>query len=363
MPTVRHAVILAGGSGTRLWPASRRARPKQFLDLTGDGSLLAMALRRARGAVDGTVVVVTAAAHAPLCEREAAAAGVAVDIVGEPAGRNTAAALGLAAVHLLHRDADAVIGALPADQHVGDEPAMARALERAFAAAERADRIATIGLTPTRAETGFGYLELGGDAGLGIPGVREVARFVEKPDAATAAAYLAGGAHLWNGGMFFLRARRLADELARHLPATWAALGAVATALADGGDVAAATAAAYATMPSISIDHGVMERADGVVTVPAEVGWSDVGSWAALAELRPDAGDADGNLTDGAVVVCDGHGNLVVSEPGRTIALVGVSDLVVVQAGDAVLIVPRARAQDVRLAVEALGRAGLDRFL
>ncbi len=365
---MRHAVILAGGSGTRLWPASRRARPKQFLDLTPDGagSLLALALRRARGAVDGTVVVVTAADHAAMCQAEAEAAGVAVTIVGEPTGRNTAAALGLAAVHLLHRDPDAVIGALPADQHVGDEPAMARALERAFAAAERADRICTIGLTPSRPETGFGYLELAAapDAGLGVPGVREVARFVEKPDAATAAAYVAGGRHLWNGGMFFLRARRLADELARRLPATWAALGGVAAALAAGADadaVAAATRAAYATIPSISIDHGVMEHAEGVVTVPADVGWSDVGSWAAVAELR--GASADGNVTAGAVVVRDGRGNLAITDPGRAIALVGVSDLVVVQAGDAILVVPRDRAQDVRLAVEALAQAGLDRFL
>lgn len=363
-------MILAGGSGTRLWPASRRRRPKQFLDLTGDGSLLAAALRRAAGAVDGTVVVVTAADQAPLVAEHAAAAGVTVDVLAEPVARNTAAAMGLAVVHLLHRDPDAVLGALPADQHVGDEAAMARAIERAFAAAERGamvngvrrDLICTIGLTPTRPDTGFGYLELGADADLGVPGVRDVARFVEKPDLATAEAYLAGGRHLWNGGMFFVRARRLADELARQLPATWAGLDRIAAALdGDAAAVATTTAEAYAALPSISIDHGVMEGAAGVVTVPADVGWSDVGSWAALAELR--GADAAGNVTAGQVVTCDASGNLAVTDPDRVIALVGVHDLVVVQAGDAILVVPRDRAQDVRLAVEALGRAGLDRYL
>jgi mannose-1-phosphate guanylyltransferase len=360
---MRHAVILAGGSGTRLWPASRRRRPKQFLDL-GDGeSLLAAAVRRARGAVDGSVVVVTAADQAA----EVAAHAPDTVILAEPASRNTAAALGLAAVHLVARDPDAVLGALPADQHIGDEAAMADVLDRAFAVAAGADRICTVGLVPTRADTGFGYLELGGHADLGVPGVRDVHRFTEKPDLATAEVYVGGGRHLWNGGMFFVRARRLLDDLAALVPSVSAGLARIGAALAagdvdeDDAAVAAVTAAAYAAMPSISIDHGVMEQARGVVTIPAEVGWSDVGSWAAFGELR--AADAHGNVKVGAVVVEAGERNVVVADPDRVIAVIGVSDLVVVQADDAVLVVPRDRAQDVRIAVEALGRAGLERFL
>ena len=357
---MRHAVILAGGSGTRLWPASRRKRPKQFLDLGTGESLLAAAVRRARGAVDGEVLVVTAEEHVAEVRQHAGD----VVVLAEPVGRNTAAALGLAAVHLLARDPDAVLGALPADQHIGDEAAFADVLARAFAVAETTDRICTVGLVPTRPETGFGYLELGGHADVGVPGVREVARFVEKPDRETAEVYVGGGRHLWNGGMFFLKAHRLGDDLARALPALWSGLGKIAAALAADAldpELDAITREVYAELPSISIDHGVMEQAAGVVTIPAEVGWSDVGSWAAFGELR--SADEDGNVTMGQVVISDGADNVAVGDPGRVVALVGVSGLVVVQSGDAVLVVPRERAQDVRVAVEALGRAGLERFL
>jgi mannose-1-phosphate guanylyltransferase len=353
---MRHAVILAGGSGTRLWPASRRRLPKQFLRLGGDESLLAATVRRARDAVDGQVVVVTGADHAALVHEHAPGARVVV----EPAARNTAAAIGLAALHLVADDPAAVLAVLPADHHVGDEPGFAAVLARAFAAAAVGDRIVTVGIVPDRPETGFGYLELGAET----DGVREVVRFVEKPDRATATAYLASGRFLWNGGMFFAAARRLLDDVARLLPRTWQGLAEIVDALAAGASparLAEVTAAAYAGLPSISIDHGVMERTHGVVTVPADVGWSDIGSWDAVAALHP--ADAAGNVLRGPAVTADAAGNLVMGDPDGVVALVGVSGLVVVKAGDAVLVVPRERAQDVRLAVDALARAGLERYL
>jgi mannose-1-phosphate guanylyltransferase len=355
---MRCAVILAGGSGTRLWPASRRLRPKQFLGLGGEETLLAATARRLRSAA-GELMVVTAEDQAALVTAELPAAAVVV----EPCPRNTAAALGLAAVHALARDPAAVIGAFPADHHIGDEAAFGIAIERAFAAAEKADVIVTIGLAPTRPETGFGYLELGeARPDLG-PDLRSVARFVEKPDLATATAYVAGGRHRWNGGMFFVRAARLLAELERSMPTTAAGLATIAAALRQGGAAAAAraTAVVYPDLPAISIDHGVMEHARDVVAVSADLGWSDVGSWAAVAALTP--ADARGNAVIGDAVIVDGSGNLVVTDPGTVTALVGVSGLAVVRAGDAVLVLPVERAQDVRAAVDALVRRGLTRVL
>lgn len=352
---MRCAVILAGGSGTRLWPASRKARPKQFLAVTGGETLIAATVARARAAA-GRVMIVTAEAQVPLV----AAAVDDVEIVGEPAARNTAAALGLAAVHALARDPEAVIGAFPADHHVGDPVAFGVAVERAFAIAEARDVICTIGIAPTRPDTGFGYLELGD--GEVAPGVRPVARFVEKPAADVAARYLAGGRHLWNGGMFFVRARRLLDDLARFLPATRAALDEIAVTLRDDPAAAPAQIAArYPALASISIDHAVMEKTHGVVAVRGDFGWDDVGSWAAVPAVR--GADDRGNTALGDALVIGGTGCVVAADPGRTVVVVGCDDLVVVQSGDAVLVVPRARAQDVRLAVDELARRGLDRFL
>ena len=341
---MRHAVILAGGSGTRLWPASRRARPKQLLPIgPGGETLLAAAVRRAVAVAGDRIVVVTAASQLD-ATREILPD---IELIGEPVPRNTAAAVGLAAATLVRRDRDATLVVLPADQHVTDEPGLTRVLERGLAAVEHDDAIGTVGITPTRAETGFGYLEVAAaPAGEVVP----VLRFIEKPDRATAAQYLASGRYLWNAGMFFASARRMVAELENHVPPTGRAVQEIAAGKARAEDV-------YPGLPAISIDHGVMERVSRVFTIPASVGWDDVGSWAALPTLL--GTDPAGNTVSGSALVLEGTGNIILSDGGM-IATIGVSDLVIVKSGDAILVVPRAEAQRVRDLVEALGPAGLD---
>lgn len=330
-----------------MWPASRQAKPKQFLALGRDEPLVASAVHVGKAIASERVVIVTAQAQV-----EATRTAVpGIDVIAEPIGRNTAAAIGLAAAILERRDPEAVLAVLPADQHVRDRAGFVRALDTALAAAEQDDVIATLGIPPTRAETGFGYLEIEGPAepGVAVP----VTRFVEKPDRATAERYVASGRYLWNAGIFCASCKRLLAELDAQLPATAETVRAIAA------DPTSAPAR-YKTLTSISIDHAVMERADRVVTVPAAIGWDDVGSWAALAAIAER--DPAGNTAVGTTLVLDGTNNIVVSDDETLIATVGVSDLVVVKSGNALLVIPRDQAQDVRKVVETLAARGMSRF-
>lgn len=290
------------------------------------------------GAELGNVVIVTAQEQA----EATISAAPGIELIEEPFGRNTAAAIGLAAAILVERDPDAVLAILPADQFVTDRPGMIAVLKAAMTAAEQTDAIATVGITPTRAETGFGYLEISGPA---TPNkVLPVTRFVEKPDAATAREYVSSGRYLWNAGIFCARASRLLAELETHVPATYDAV----RAIARDRSVAAQR---YEALEKISIDHAVMEKAANVVTVPASVGWDDIGSWAALPAVR--GADPNGNTISGEAVILDGTGNIVMTD-GTLVTAIGVSDLVIVKAGDAILVMPRSRAQDVKAIVEAV---------
>jgi mannose-1-phosphate guanylyltransferase len=328
-----------------LWPASRRARPKQLLALGVDGVPMVAAAARLGAQVAQHVMIVTADSQA-----EATRAVVpGVEVVSEPVGRNTAAAIGLAAALLAARDPEAVLAILPADQHVTDRAGLAAILGVAMDAAEQGP-IATVGITPTRVETGFGYLEVAATT----PGVvTPVLQFVEKPDAATAAQYVASSRYLWNAGIFCARADRLLAELDKHLPGT----GRAVREIAANPDLAKTL---YPTLPSISIDHGVMEKASGIVTVPAAVGWDDVGSWAALPAVR--GTDASHNTVIGNAIVIEGKDNVVVSDDG-IVAVVGLSDVVVVKSGDAILVIKKDQAQDVRKVIDALSARGLARYL
>ncbi len=350
----RYGVILAGGGGTRLWPASRRERPKPLLPLAvGGRSLLAATV--ARAARLGPVVIVTAADQVDVVRGEV---GDAAEILVEPVGRNTAAAVGLAAVHLAARDPAAVLCVLPADAHVANEDELVGALERALDLAQAEDRIVSVGIVPTRAETGFGYLELGDEHGA--RGARAVRRFIEKPDAARAEAMVASGDYLWNAGIFVAPAARFLADIRRHMPEHGRALDAIGAALAS-GQAEARAAELYPALPATSIDYGVLERTTDLLCVSGDFGWNDVGAWSALAEIVP---PEDGAVRVGGPLVAIGaRGAISVSDPGTLVAIIGIDDVIVVQSGDAVLVVPRARAQEVRDAVAAIDRAGLGRYL
>ena len=347
-------VILSGGSGTRLWPVSRESFPKQLWPLISDRSMLQETALRARGPDFAPPVVVCNEEHRFLIAEQLREAGIAgARIVLEPVGRNSAPAIAAAALLVAETDPDAVLWMMAADAAIGDVPALHRALDQAASAA-RAGHVVTFGARPTAPETGYGYIEAGA-ALPGLPGVHALARFVEKPDAEAAAAMLASGQYLWNSGMFVFTASTLLAELAAHAPAVLDAVGKAVAARKTDLDFIRLDPEAFAACPSISLDYAVAERTAHAAVVPAELGWSDVGSWTALWELG--AKDAAGNVVLGDAVLA-GAENCYVRSDGMLVAVVGLKDAVVVVTKDAVLAADRAHAQAVKPLVDRLRAAG-----
>ena len=347
-------VILSGGSGTRLWPVSRESFPKQFWPLVSDRSLIQDTARRAAGSRFAAPIVVCNQEHRFLAAEQMRQAGIAdARIVLEPVGRNSAPAVAAAALLAAEDDPDSVLWMMAADAAISDVPALHRLLEAAVAAA-RAGRIVTFGMRPTAPETGFGYIEVGAPL-PGLPGVHDLTRFIEKPDAPTAAELVGSGRHLWNSGMFVFSAATMLEELRRHAPAV---LDAVRTAVAGRTrdlDFIRLAAAPFAAAPSISLDYAVAERTDRAAVVPADLGWSDVGSWGALWELG--GKDGAGNVAVGDVLL-EGAQQCYVRSDGILTAVVGLSDAIVVVTEDAVLAMHRERSQDVKRIVDRLRAAG-----
>lgn len=345
-----HAVVLAGGAGERFWPRSRVARPKPVLRVTGPESLLEATLARARRLAGERVWLVCGKEHATPMRRQAGLP--ASRVLVEPRRRNTAMAVGLAATRIAAEDPDAVMVVLPADHHVPDARRFQRDLRRAVRAAAAEEVLVTVGIPPTRPETGYGYLRLGAPVGSSQPGVHRVARFVEKPDAARARRWLRAGRHLWNAGIFVWRVRTILREIESHAPGVHRALAPLRRAR-PGRE---ALARAYRGAPSASIDTAVLERSRSVWCLPAGFAWSDVGTWESLAKALGVPG-GESRVLGGEALLRDSDGNLVWAED-RPVVLLGVEGLAVIDAGDALLVARLDRSSEVREIVSHLRSRG-----
>jgi mannose-1-phosphate guanylyltransferase/mannose-6-phosphate isomerase len=347
-------LILSGGSGTRLWPVSRKNLPKQFLALAGDGTLFQQTIARTRQLPEVTSPIVVASEdHRFLAADQLLEVGVQdATILLEPLGRNTAPAIALGALQAQQRDPDALLLVLPADHLIGDTAAFVEVVKQAMPLAEQG-WLVTFGIRPDRPETGFGYIRRAET--IGNEGYR-VEQFVEKPDLATAESYLADGGYDWNSGMFLFKASRYLEELAEHAPAMLAAVReAHANASAD-LDFVRIDHDTFARVPDNSIDYAVMEKTRHAAVIPVSCVWSDIGSWSAL-WLTGDK-DGEGNLREGDTLSIDSRNSLLRSHDRHLLATVGIDDLIVVTTPDATLVAHRDAAQDVKKIVEQLKASG-----
>jgi len=347
-------LILSGGSGTRLWPVSRKNLPKQFLALAGKGTLFQQTIARTRQLPEvAAPIVVASEDHRFLAADQLLEAGVDhASIVLEPLARNTAPAIALGALQALQRDPEAILLVLPADHLIGDTAAFVDAVRQALPLAQQ-DWLVTFGIRPDRPETGFGYIRRA--EAIDAQGYR-VGQFVEKPDLPTAESYLADGGYDWNSGMFLFKASRYLDELAQHAPGMLSAVREAHAKATVDLDFVRIDRDAFAKVPDDSIDYAVMEKTRRAAVIPVSCAWSDIGSWSAL-WLTGDK-DADGNLREGDTMTVDTRNCLLRSHDRHLLATVGVDDLIVVTTPDATLVAHRDAAQDVKKIVEQLKAAG-----
>lgn len=353
-----HAVVLAGGKGERFWPLSRAHSPKQLLRLLGEETLLGATLERVAPRVKPERSWVILSAESRSSVERLKLSGRAGRWLWEPVGRNTAAAIGAAVELILAERDDAEVLVLPSDHWIPDAAAFWRTVDSGRAALGRGVPLVTFGIQPAYPETGYGYIERGAPL-EGIPSAHQVALFHEKPDAARARQYVEGGRCYWNSGIFLFPAATMAELLRRHvvdlaapldrLRAEVRAAGVGARAFFSGSPEPTAWRRYFEEAPAISIDHGVMERAERVAVIEAAFAWSDLGNWTSLAEQLPS--DRAGNRSRGDTLVLDSEACVLFSESGGLLAVLGVRDLIVVRVGDATLVCPKERAQEVRRCV------------
>jgi mannose-1-phosphate guanylyltransferase len=346
-----HAVILAGGRGTRFWPRSRTKTPKQLLSIVGKGTMLEQTVLRLRPLLLAERIWTVTSVEQSATVRKQLPQAARKRVIVEPLGRNTAAAIALAAFHIRHAaKGDALMAVLPADHYIQETQAYQKIVSTALHVAREPGRMVVLGIPPTRPETGFGYIERV-EATIGANGVPvyPVRRFAEKPALETAKEYLKSGNYHWNAGMFFWRVSTILNEMQKHLPATFGMLEGLAAKIGT-QKYRSHLRKIYPKLENISVDYAILERATRdrtvpqVFVIPAEVGWSDIGSWAAVYELL--AKHSGENVLTGKGHVIDASGNFI-SSAGKFVAAIGVHDLVVVETADALLICPRDRTQDV----------------
>jgi mannose-1-phosphate guanylyltransferase len=339
-------VILAGGKGERFWPQSRRHRPKHLLPIVGDKPMLAQTVARVHGLVPAKNVYVITAASQVRAVRALCRTLPRGNIVAEPVGRDTAPAVALAAALVAQRDPEGIFAILPADHVIHEAKTYQADLAAAFSAAA-ADVMVTIGIKPHEPATSFGYIQRG-------PAWKKIARhpfysvqrFVEKPSLQVAEGYLASGDYLWNAGMFVWSVPVVTTALAQHAPELKAGWDKIVAGLSRGRALTPLLKKIYPTLPKISVDYALLEKAGNVVVLPASFDWDDVGSWPAVARHHPR--DASGNVVRGRAIVEQGKNNIVVAEDGHLLGVIGTDDLIVVHTPDATLVCPRHRAQDIK---------------
>ncbi len=352
---------MAGGRGERFWPQSRLAMPKHLLPIVGERALLVQTIERLLPMIPAErVLIITNRQQAPAIRGLCPMLPVE-NIVAEPVGRDTAAAVGLALVLVRRRDPQAVFAMLPADHVIHDTVTFRADLERAFTAAESEPLLVTLGITPTEPATGFGYIQRGAPR-AGVEGLHDVNRFVEKPSLEVAQGYLASGDYFWNAGMFFWSVPVVAAAFAQHVPDLWADLGKLEAALVAGQSLDTVLESIYPTLKKISVDYALIEKAKNVAVIPAGFDWDDVGAWPAVARHFP--ADATGNVVRGLAAVEQAKDNLVVSTADHLVAVLGVQDLIVVHTPDATLVCPKDKAQEIKALLKRCeGVAELKRFL
>ncbi|MDR3707809.1 MAG: sugar phosphate nucleotidyltransferase [Capsulimonadaceae bacterium] len=358
MPQKIAVVIPAGGGGTRLWPRSRQKTPKQFLDIVTPGvSMLQETAARVcpNLVASDHLYVITNKRHIPLV-REQLASTPSVNFVGEPMGRDSAPAIGLMAALLERRHgAETVMVALPADHVILDPAAFRDTLRVAIDAAVNGSLV-TLGIPPAGPDTGFGYIRRGSALADGDIPVYNVAQFREKPDRATAEAYVASNEYFWNAGMFIATVGHFRSLYKQHLPEMEPAIAQLVDAAGTDSEEEV-FAKVFPTLPKVSIDYAIIEKADRVAVVPAHIGWNDVGSWTRLAEIQANQANADANIVTGELRAIDARASLV-HAPGKLVALIGLDNLIVIDTEDALLIADRSRSDEVKKIVEQLQTEG-----